>query len=127
MIMVTVVAFIIIMTIVLIGILSRSISQAVTAEEQVKRIYAEQVQKSALWKAKAWLDAQSPLVANCTAFNANPDFTTKADLSVAPNVTMSGTAASSGTSYKMQFKVEYTCSYAAGVGFTLKVQVTPQP
>ena len=59
--LIAVVAFVIVVSIMILGVMSRNVSQTVSVEEQIRHIQAEQLRKGAVWVAKAHLNAYSNL------------------------------------------------------------------
>ncbi|MBF0122024.1 MAG: hypothetical protein HQL21_01285 [Candidatus Omnitrophica bacterium] len=59
--LIAVVAFIVVVSVMILGIMSRNASQTVSVEEQVRHIQAEQLRKGAMWVAKAKEDRNEGL------------------------------------------------------------------
>lgn len=62
--LIAVVAFIVIVSVMVLGIMSRNASQTISIEEQVRHMQAEQLRKGAMWVAKAHIDENGTLPAN---------------------------------------------------------------
>ncbi len=58
--LVAVVAFVVVVSTMILGVLSRNISHALLVERQVRHIQAEQLRKGAMWVAKAQVDRNDP-------------------------------------------------------------------